>query len=667
MKKSRIAAGLGLVIVAAAVAAVAYWHGAAKKEGIRWPQNQALPSFPKPADRLDLISLNTALVYEGEGSGYGQTTGKADGGSWHAVAGTDKAGELIMDVKGITEVPAGETKADFQLSVDQFADENGVVAKLEVIDQQTGKTLGSLEVSNWDFQQENASQTFEVPLTAPDSPHPLELRVMWTGKSSLRLYSVTFQSPRKADEAAMFETLRGVVNSAEPRIYDEDKSGTYWLDALGLSYTRVKDNWQLMDKYRKEVKGIVVYDPDVPDTYNLATTIAGLKKAVVAAPSLLEKLTGEPYKLPIVEDLRGKYKSNIEVYDDLYSRYWSQTTHKVLVGLSPDLKTNLREYAMGIKAAVVWLNPAVPEEEALLNKFMKDMPYGTGLYLGWWPDEQQGVTKTSEFGLATVAADYSSNLSVLSGTSRNITLPKPPVKPPLENKVYLTYIVSDGDNLQYIEGTLPKLWDNPDRGKIPLGWTVSPLMADAMPGVLDYLNRTATDNDVLISGPSGMGYTYPNLWTDQKGLDQFFARTNTYMSRAGMNVLTVWNTVVGPTNPNVGQSIAEHAPSLLGFTSQGNTGVISVYNDSMPGQELQKGYGSSEPDLTTYVEDAMKTWDHNTPLFVGIQAQPWSVSYQDFEQAYDYFKDNKDIAIVRPDVYFELMRESKHLPVHPEP
>nr|WP_243864314.1 GxGYxYP domain-containing protein [Paenibacillus castaneae] len=464
----------------------------------------------------------------------------------------------------------------------------------------------------------------------------------------------------------MFETLKGVVNKSKPRIYDKDKSGTYWLDALGMEYVAVKDNWKLMEKYHAEIKGVVVYDPEVPDTYNLATTIAGLKNAVVASPSLLEKLTGAPYQLPVLEDLRGKFSTNIEVYNHLYDKYWSKTTHRVLVGLTPDLKTNLREYAIGIQAAVVWLNPAVPEEEQLLNKFMKDMPYGSGLYLGWWPDEGIGVSKTSEFGLATVAADYSSNLSVLSGTSRKITPPpKPPMKPPLENKVYVTYILSDGDNLQYMEGAFKEFWASPNRGEVPLGWTVSPLMADAMPGVLDYLNRTATENDVLVSGPTGMGYTYPNMWNDPKGLDLFFSRTNEYMSQSGIRVLTVWNTVNGVTNPNVGESIAAHAPSLLGFTSQGNSGVITVYNNSMPGQELNKGYGSSEGDLISHVEEAMKKWDRKSPLFVGIQANPWEVPYQNFINAVNYFKADKDIVIVRPDIYFELVREHNGLPIEP--
>jgi hypothetical protein len=656
---------LGLVIV---VAVSAYFTLAQKKEGIHWPKEQALPSFATPASTLDLVSITDKLIYEAENPEYGHATGKADGNGWLAGMGTDKPDERMLDAKNITDVPAGDTKAVFNMSVDRFTDADEIVSKLEIRDQTAGSVLGSLEVHNWDFRNLNASQSIEVPFTAPGSGHALEIIVVWTGKSTMKLYDVQISSPVREEEIGMFSSLMGVVNKTKPRIYSDDHGdeGTSWLTALGLHYTKIKNNWDMLSKYRSEVSGIVVYDKDVPDTYNLATAIAGLKNGIVTPPSLIEKLTGAPYNLPILEDLRGKFKSNMEVYQFLYDQYWSKLTHRVLVGLTPDIKTHLRDYAMGIEAAVVWLNPAVPEEEALLNKFMKDMPYGSGLYMGWWPDEGKGVLKTSEFGLATVASDFSSNLSVLSGTSRTITPSKMPEKPPLENKVYVSYIMSDGDNLQYIEHYFSTVWATPNRGEVPIGWTVSPLMVDAMPGILNYLHKTATENDALISGPSGLGYTYPNFWKDQKGLDRFISRTNDYMKRGGLRVLTVWNTVKGVTNANVGNSIAEQAPSLLGFTSQGGTGAIQTYSNTMPGQELNVVYGASEGDLIFPIQQAVDKWDGKSPLFVCIQANPWEVRYQNFVNARNQFKDNKDIIFVRPDTYFQLFRESKNLPLDPE-
>ncbi|MDR9852491.1 GxGYxYP family putative glycoside hydrolase [Paenibacillus sp. VCA1] len=666
MSRKTIGIGIMSCALAAAIFAAGYWMWPEKKEGIRWPEDQALPSFPEPAAMLDLINLSSKLVYEAEDAEYEHQTGTADGDGWLAKAGADKTG-VMLRVPRIADVPAGDNQAVFRMSVDRFADENGSVAKLEIREPSTGAVLGSLEATNWDFRNENATQEFAVPFTSPGEEREIEISVAWTGKSTLKLYDVQIGSPTREEDVAMFETVKGVVNKTKPRIYDDTRSdeGTKWLTALGLEYRKVKDNWELLSKYHDEIRGMIVYDPDVADTYNLATTIAGLENAIVVSPSLAGKLAGDPYRLPVLEDLRGKFKTNIEVYEFLYEKYWPQTTHRVLVGLTPDIKTFLRDYAMGMEAAVVWLNPDIPEEEALLNKFMKDMPYGSGLYVGWWPDEGKGVTKTSEFGLATVAADYSSNLSVLSGTSRSIAPAQIPKKPPLENKVYISYIMSDGDNLQYMEHYFSKLWFLPNRGEVPIGWTVSPLMVDAMPGILDVLHRTATENDALISGPSGLGYTYPNFWKDEKGLDRFFARTDDYMQRAGLRVLTVWNTVKGETNPNVGNSIAANAPSLLGFTSQGGTGAVAIYNNTMPGQELNVVYGASEGDLIFPVQQAIETWDRRSPLFVCIQANPWEVHYQSFVNAYRQLKENKDIVVVRPDVYFELIRENSRLPIDP--
>ncbi|MBP3965604.1 GxGYxYP domain-containing protein [Paenibacillus lignilyticus] len=661
---------LGSLVVVAAAAVTAYFAWPAKSEGVHWPEGQALPTFEEPASTLDLMYTTDNFYYQAEDASFAHKTGKADGDGWLAAAGSDAPNVPMLDITDQTNIPAGENKAIVNMQVDSFANENGVVAKLEVLDQEAGMTLASLDVSNWDFKLPNASQSFELPFTVPEGGHSLEFRVQWTGKSTLKLFDVGISWALRKEENLVFTSLKGVVNKTQPRLYAftdnvNGSTGTSWLASLGLAYKEEKDNWKLLDKYRSEVKGIVVYDDSQPDTVNLATTIAGLKDGIVAPPALVEKLTGDPYNLPILEDLRGDFTSKLEVYEFMLSNYWPKVTHRVIIGLDPSLKSYLRDYAMNLTAAVVWLNPKEPKESELLDKFLTDMPYGSGLYMGWWPDEGEGVKKTSDFGLATVASDYSSNLSVFSGTSREITVPELPKKPPLENKIYVSFILSDGDNLQYMEHSFKKFWDTPDRGEVPLGWTVSPLMVDTMPGILNFLYKTATPNDALISGPSGMGYTYPNFWKDGEGLDNFVTRTNDYMSRAGLRVLTIWNYVKGEITPEAANRFAEHAPSLLGFTSQFGTGKIEVYKNELPGQELNVSYGSTEGDLTNGIEAAIKKWDGKSPAFVAIQANPWQVSYQNFVNARDHYLSNTDVVFVRPDTYFQLVRESKGLPIEP--
>ena len=114
--------------------------------------------------------------------------------------------------------------------------------------------------------------------------------------------------------------------------------------------------------------------------------------------------------------------------------------------------------------------------------------------------------------LAGVWDDYATNLTVHGGMARKIAIKDVPPKPPLENKIYVAFILSDGDNLQYVEHLMRKLWNDPARGQVPIGWTVSPAMVDAMPGALNFYYESGTRNDNLISGPSGYGYAYPNMW-----------------------------------------------------------------------------------------------------------------------------------------------------------
>lgn len=81
---------------------------------------------------------------------------------------------------------------------------------------------------------------------------------------------------------------------------------------------------------------MIVYDPEVPDTINVATTLAGLKNAVVASPELAEKLSKAPFDLKILDDLRGKFDNRLEAYTWQYEHLWEQTTHQMLIGLDPD-------------------------------------------------------------------------------------------------------------------------------------------------------------------------------------------------------------------------------------------------------------------------------------------------------------------------------------------
>ena len=112
--------------------------------------------------------------------------------------------------------------------------------------------------------------------------------------------------------------------------------------------------------------------------------------------------------------------------------------------------------------------------------------------------------------------------------------------PPLQDRTYVTFTMTDGDNLQYCQHAMRRIWDTPERGQAPLNWTVSPLLHDAAPAILDYYQRTATPNDLLVVGPSGAGYAYPKVWPD-RDLPAFTQQTGRYARHLGLPVVNVLN------------------------------------------------------------------------------------------------------------------------------
>ena len=211
-------------------------------------------------------------------------------------------------------------------------------------------------------------------------------------------------------EMYLFASLKGIVNSTKPRIFsyegDAMAEGPHtWLQSLGLKWAEPADKWDLITKYRSEISGLIVYDSAQGHSINLATILAKGKRALIASPSLLSKLTAAPYHLPVLVDLRGKFASKLAVYQSLYDTYWPHLDHRLLIGLNPEAhKAALREYAVALGVAVIWLDPKIAGESALLDKFLSSMSPGAS-FMGWWPEEAPGVGRPSQYAIATIATD----------------------------------------------------------------------------------------------------------------------------------------------------------------------------------------------------------------------------------------------------------------------
>src|SRR5258707_78765 len=301
-------------------------------------------------------------------------------------------------------------------------------------------------------------------------------------------------SSATGSEVDLFASLEGIVTRAQPRIacvYSSAEEGEFtWLNINNLRYSLI-NGYSAVLKYKTNVTGLVITDTNQPDTLNLATTIAGLKNELICDPSLLAALTNAPYNLVVQDDLRGMFSSKYQVYQYLYTNYWPQCTHRIIAGMETNGHGHLREYLVAVKAAAVWLNPSVAGDASALAPFLSGMTPVGGVYMGWWPDEAAGLSWIASFGIPVIASDWFDNASLFGGVTNSITVPPIPPAPQLQNKVYVSITLSDGDNVQYMQHHMKQNWGNSARGKTPIGWTAQPLAADLDPGMLNYYWSTA--------------------------------------------------------------------------------------------------------------------------------------------------------------------------------
>jgi hypothetical protein len=103
---------------------------------------------------------------------------------------------------------------------------------------------------------------------------------------------------------------------------------------------------------------------------------------------------------------------------------------------------------------------------------------------------------------------------------------------------YLSFTISDGDNLQYCQHRLLHLWRDPARGQIPIGWTIASALQQVMPPLAAYYRRTASANDELIAGPSGAAYVLP-ISLPKQHRAAFLRLTSDYMKAMQLTLLEV--------------------------------------------------------------------------------------------------------------------------------
>jgi hypothetical protein len=108
---------------------------------------------------------------------------------------------------------------------------------------------------------------------------------------------------------------------------------------------------------------------------------------------------------------------------------------------------------------------------------------------------------------------------------------------------FVVFYVGDYDASSWVSQTTPTLWDDPNRGKVPMMWCISPVLAERVPMALDYRRETAGANDYFAAADNGAGYLMPGMLQAPRtisglpdGLDAWVAHNKPYYQKWGLTI-----------------------------------------------------------------------------------------------------------------------------------
>ena len=392
---------------------------------------------------------------------------------------------------------------------------------------------------------------------------------------------------------ALLISLQGLANKHGANIYlvypDDHKHPDtkpileYYRTRHGIRTTGLKSVEGVVEKYRSYLKGCVVWDTEVMPSLMVSYTVAGLEDALVVTEAHLPLM--KKFGLKPVADFRQNFrgKTDAEIFQWAYDRYWSRCSRDYLVYLGeycrglkngPGMLPAVADFAIVHRAFCTDLStrPGSGKEYDLADRIMSEMrPYA---YVYGWHSyckdkEEEHITMVSRHalvmaeGLATLPnMSFHGNIPVSADfhfMQRGSFNPDPKV----EDKVYVTLIQSDGMGI----GS----WGRPGRGEIPYGWEANEEYLDVAPALLQYYYESATPNDHFVGSLSGPGYFYPKYFPPDK-LPGVLRREDTLMRRMDLHVFGIMDFSEGDHavgNADLPKRVAdayyENLPSAAGY------------------------------------------------------------------------------------------------------
>jgi hypothetical protein len=375
--------------------------------------------------------------------------------------------------------------------------------------------------------------------------------------------------------------LEGIVNRNGPHLaldstdifWEWPPSDAHWREYYakhGVIFNEIPDLDTAVSLFQKDIKGVILYDPNLDASRYIACTLAGLNNTLPIPTSMQ---TGILAQLPVTENLANRWKTDDEAYTWAIQALLPQCNKNMVfsagrshpgTNLGGDLTITLSlDYAIYRKAFCFNLSPAAdpdslygssipgyPDQARMFDNILRHYQHPVAVF-GWAEPEPlfaHRVSKDGGYVVCAAAPNLSFHSAIgkaipsLANNNRPFVLPHAP-KMELKPITYVTFETNEGDTPKEASAWQGGAWEDPNRGKVPITWGFVASLASDVPALYQAFVSTATMNDGFFSGVSGGGYVYLDEIPD---LDAYARETHTKLKRAGETVADVLESEYNP-------------------------------------------------------------------------------------------------------------------------
>lgn len=340
-------------------------------------------------------------------------------------------------------------------------------------------------------------------------------------------------------ELALAIGLQGVLNRKGKSIFIDIDC---YMDHLIEPYERV-GLWELLAEHAGEFGGAAVYDLNCNDVgINMAATLSAAYDILGVPRELADRVKAAGIR-PVCDlgEIKGtRAQRQRVVFDGVKDRLdKGALIHQVVK--EGNFHITLRDFGIKNRWACIYTDES-EEDRAFRRYILGELDRNIPVY-GWNDDEIAFIKDISDFGDHAIPMDWSCDHSYFKeGTSLKQKRERSAVCP---NKHYVALVVSDGDNVQWLERDFATTGTFGQRSRsdadYKLTWTFAPSLVSLCPAAAERI-YAGKKKDYFISGVSGIGYanclSYP-----RDMLYEFTARTAEAMARSDLDVVCLLDNI----------------------------------------------------------------------------------------------------------------------------